>query len=408
MLADYPLADPPYGAGGAKMSKTIASVLLLALALAWSGRAAAEEAPPSPWQGEWLAAGRDNSSFGITIKNCQSKEVCEAEVFGLSLGKSCLQKGMTGAMPNGDELLIHLDRGPMELRKDGDAIVSSQQVGSNCEIEHARTDIRYSLLSRQPYATIPELGAGQCYRDPSAAMQDVCTDTQILGMIAHAKSLPFTRVDTFWVLDRTLLDQCNHAGDARACLIDGYGKKLAGLRADSHGMEAYGQPGDPARAQDLLQRMSGVYKRRFNNGNVSGDKYQSENIFEFVPISNIAAYAKIHLEFFNGHMCGLAGVVEYKKIDAFVFWDSEGDNAGKCLLTISLDKADIRFKDPNGNCSKFCGARGSLDTDEFNLGQRRTIRYMPVIEKSEEYREAIAAYDEHHKGDASSARGQGQ
>jgi hypothetical protein len=388
------------------MPKTVVTFLFLAFALMCSSGAEAEEAFVSPWQGEWLGAGSDSASFGITIKNCQSGDICDAEVFRLGdLGKSCLQRGKTAATANADELSIRLDRGPMVLRKNGDAIVSSDKVDPSCEITRAATDIRYSLRSRQPYATIPELGAGQCYRDPSAAMQDICTDKQILGVIGQAKSAPFAHVDTFWVLDRKLLDECNHAGDARACLIDGYGKKLAALRADSHGMEAYGQPGDPARAQGLLRRMSGVYKHRFNNGNVSGDKYQSEDIFEFVPISSIAAYAKIHLEFFNGHLCDLAGVVEYRKVDAFVFHDPEGDNAGKCLLTIGLDKSHIRFKDPNGNCSKFCGARGSLDTDEFDLGQRRTIRYMPLIEGSEEYRNAIAAYDERHKGDTSVARG---
>jgi hypothetical protein len=178
----------------------------------------------------------------------------------------------------------------------------------------------------------------------------------------------------------------------------------APLRAESHEMEGKGQPGDAARAQGLMQKMSGVYKRRFINSNVSGDKYQSEDIFEFVPISKISAYVKVHLNFFNGHTCWLAGVVEYRKIDAFVFQDTEGDNAHKCSLAIRLDGSKIHFEDSSENCTKFCGNRGILNGDEFNLSQRRKIRYMGIIEKSEEYLDAIADYDGRHKGDASAER----
>jgi len=90
--------------------------LFLALALVWSGCADAEEASSSPWQGEWFGSAGGNTFFGLTIKNCRSSEICEAEAFGLNPGKYCLQKGMTEAIPNADELVIHLDRGPMVLR----------------------------------------------------------------------------------------------------------------------------------------------------------------------------------------------------------------------------------------------------------------------------------------------------
>jgi hypothetical protein len=84
-------------------------------------------------------------------------------------------------------------------------------------------------------------------------------------------------------------------------------------------MGAYGRPGDTRRAQKLLETMGGVYKRRFKNGDTSGDTYQSEDIFEFVPVSPVAAYIKLHLEFFNGHECNVAGVTECKAVDAFVY-----------------------------------------------------------------------------------------
>ena len=51
-----------------------------------------------------------------------------------------------------------------------------------------------------------------------------------------------------------------------------------------------------------VDTLAGVYKKTFQNGNISGGKYQSEDILEIVKISPATAYVRTHLEFFNGHL----------------------------------------------------------------------------------------------------------
>jgi len=85
-------------------------------------------------------------------------------------------------------------------------------------------------------------------------MHEICTDNQILGMIEQARNLAFVRVDSFWVVDRRMLDECNYGGDIRRCLVDGYARKLAALQEESRDKEGYGRPGDAARAQESIQK----------------------------------------------------------------------------------------------------------------------------------------------------------
>lgn len=150
-------------------------------------------------------------------------------------------------------------------------------------------------------------------------------------------------------------------------------------------------------ATELLAKVNGVYKKRFKNGDISGATYQGEDVFEFVPVSDVASYIRIHLDFFNGHMCGISGIAEYKTGGEFVFQDPAGDH--QCLLTIRLDQNLIKFEDPNGNCQKFCGSRGGFNNQVFELKQKRMIRYMPTILESWQYKEALQSYQKRHQND---------
>lgn len=148
------------------------------------------------------------------------------------------------------------------------------------------------------------------------AMHEVCTDAKVLRIIERAESVPFPseHVDGFWGDEPGMLTNCNQAASPQDCVLEAYQHKLDELEADSHQMSAYGLPGNTLKAQKLLGTMGGVYKRRFKNGDTSGATYQSEDVFEFVPVSPFAAYMKLHLEFYNGHECSVAGIAEYKAI----------------------------------------------------------------------------------------------
>jgi hypothetical protein len=150
----------------------------------------------------------------------------------------------------------------------------------------------------------------------------------------------------------------------------------------------------PTFAADVnVDKVAGVYKKRFPNGLVSGEKFQSENILEIVKHSPTTAYVRIHLEFFNAHLCNIAGIATIKN-DALVY-PGETDADGKqCLLTVRASRDRLTLLDPTGACARTtCGARGMYNDMAFETRQRRPIRYMNVILNSAEYKAAIAEYE---------------
>jgi hypothetical protein len=144
--------------------------------------------------------------------------------------------------------------------------------------------------------------------------------------------------------------------------------------------------------------LAGVYKHRFANSDVQGEHYTSEDILEIVPVSADAAYFRLHLEFFNGHECGLDGVA--RQAGESLVYDGPADIDGRpCRLTLARRADGIHiFEDENGACrSQSCGMRGgygyrSDNPADFTAAQRRTIRYLPRLLASEEYKSALAAY----------------
>lgn len=150
-----------------------------------------------------------------------------------------------------------------------------------------------------------------------------------------------------------------------------------------------------------IASVAGVYKHSFENGNVEGDKYRSEDILELVQVSPKTAYFRTHLEFYNGHECTLYGVAEVEG-NALVYHDPETDYQGKhCVLRIEKGPAGLTFReaDPSWPCKNLdCGARGSFDGETFATKERRTIRYMPRLLASTQYREAMDEYAKAHRG----------
>jgi len=158
-------------------------------------------------------------------------------------------------------------------------------------------------------------------------------------------------------------------------------------------VSSYEENGDPKLAKELIKKLEGVYKKRFNNGTIDGDKFVSENVLEFVRVSDSAAYIKTKLEFYNGHQCFIFGVAEYKKIGGFVL---KTPASYECKLTISVKGDKLVLSDPNGICREHsCGARGGYN-GEFTLSSKRKIRYMPKILKSNDYNTALQEYKKSH------------
>lgn len=152
-----------------------------------------------------------------------------------------------------------------------------------------------------------------------------------------------------------------------------------------------------AEAPADLAAIEGVYKHRFQNGTVQGDKYVSENILEIVPTGPDQAYFRTHLEYFNGHVCDLYGIADWRD-GALHFEDTPIRDYPACRLRMEVKGGDIIFVDDKDvPCrNDYCGARGSFGVD-FKAGEKRRIRYMERLLQSKEYVAAKEAYEARRK-----------
>jgi hypothetical protein len=141
-----------------------------------------------------------------------------------------------------------------------------------------------------------------------------------------------------------------------------------------------------------IDDVAGVYKHRFQNGMVDGTKYASEDILEIVRVSPTEAYVRVHLEFYNGHLCSISGIAKAEG-DALVYRPHQ-DYGEQCALRLQEQKGSLVFADPGGSCKvQYCGMRGSFRGEAFSLKDRRAIRYMRVLLNSREYGQAVAERD---------------
>ena len=149
-----------------------------------------------------------------------------------------------------------------------------------------------------------------------------------------------------------------------------------------------------ALAADInIDALAGVYKKTFPNGNIDGGKYQSEDILEIVKVSPTTAYVRTHLEFFNGHVCNIWGVAKVEG-DALVYRGETNSQGKPCLLSVKVQGGKVTLDDKDGACAiGTCGNRGMYNGTAFELKKRRAIRYMDVLVKSDQYKDAIDEHD---------------
>jgi hypothetical protein len=160
------------------------------------------------------------------------------------------------------------------------------------------------------------------------------------------------------------------------------------------GVAAFALASAAARAAEPdIGKLAGVYKKAFRNADISGDKYQSENILEIVKVSPKAAYIRTHLEFFNGHVCDISGVAKLEG-DALVYRGETNSQGKQCVLSVNAAGGKVTLEDKEGACAiATCGARGMYNGTSFDLNRRRTIRYMDILLKSDEYKDAIDEFE---------------
>lgn len=131
---------------------------------------------------------------------------------------------------------------------------------------------------------------------------------------------------------------------------------------------------DLGRAPDLDADM-GVYRVRFNNDLVDGSSYRAVNVLKLVKRSPKEASFDLHLEFFNGHECNLAGTA-ILEADALTHRSKGLD--GPCVLKIRRRKDGIGIEDVDNQCrAGSCGLRGGYGNGTETVFPSKSLRKVP-------------------------------
>ena len=181
--------------------------------------------------------------------------------------------------------------------------------------------------------------------------------------------------------------------------MHGIGKALTGVVAVTlilAGGRGFAGPVQSELQRPVLDKVAGVYKVRFQNGDIDGDTYTSENIFELVELSKTTAYFRIHGEFYNGHTCDVWGIADLTN-EALVYAGPINFENESCILKFTTNKDGIVVEDVGDVCrTLYCGARGSLGSGDevtYPFIKRRAIKYLPLIMASEEFADAQTQYN---------------
>ena len=148
-----------------------------------------------------------------------------------------------------------------------------------------------------------------------------------------------------------------------------------------------------AAAPSLVSSLAGRYSAHFKNALVSGERYDSDDVVEIVPVDAGHAYVRFSLEFYNGHSCALTGIARAER-DELVYREPASKQIGDQQCTISLRRrgAKLTWTDGNGSCRAYCGARGSLTDGSLPWASRRNIAYLKRLRGSSEFRDAMSEW----------------
>ncbi len=145
----------------------------------------------------------------------------------------------------------------------------------------------------------------------------------------------------------------------------------------------------------FVDSVAGVYKTRFKNALVDGSKYDSENILEVVPFGDGAAYVRMDLQFFNGHVGGISGIATFDaKAGDTLIYDGPGDSEKvRCVVKYVFTDKSVKTEATYPGCSTYHGARGTLTGAEWPAKAKRAIKYMERLKKSSQYGAAVTEFE---------------
>lgn len=153
---------------------------------------------------------------------------------------------------------------------------------------------------------------------------------------------------------------------------------------------------DAARTTLDPQSVAGVYKHRFDNSDVDGEHFVSQDALEIVRRLPGQAYIHVYLNFFNGHSCEASGLAEVQGWS--MIYDSYKLRDGTyCRLTFEVTPKRIVLHDPDSVCLReLCGARGVFEGAYFERAWRHPIHNTRRLLQSDAFQGAIDEYTAAH------------
>ena len=178
-------------------------------------------------------------------------------------------------------------------------------------------------------------------------------------------------------------------------------KQYEKLDSELRKMRAFSaiEMGDAKAGKELLDRYSGYYRHYFENQLISGEKYESVDETDIVPINSTAAYVRLHLEFGNGHQCNYAGVMRYASdFSLRSYLPRDSDPNFTCRLRATEVEGCLVFEDADYSCSSWCGVRGSLGGHRVCVKDKKPIESVSNALANEEVHEVVSEYlkDQRH------------
>jgi hypothetical protein len=352
----------------------------------------------SPWQGEWGQVDPQSVTVGsrLTISDC-SDQSCR---FFLTVASGCSSSGSSTddnaprlhllsptdaaiTLPAGDPgksctLNMHRNTAPA-----GIAVTSS---GNGCAYYCTSTPTFNAMLPFQSATVFNGMHKNECFLHKSPAAAATCADPALAKLEQQWMDLfgdypldhPDTPNDSSYnhdqAVDATILKTCDAAASPAQCLHDRFTADIATMQAKKSAVQsASTERGDPATGHALALKIAGRYRHSFANGDVQGDHYRSTDTLTITPVGAASIHFDVALNFYNGHTCSLSGGALFRKDGTFVF-DDDPANAlppePTCRLAIIPAADGIGFKDLNGACREYCGARGNWDGAGFTFAQR--------------------------------------
>ncbi len=348
------------------------------------------------WAGEWGAfqavRSADSTRYngaGLSISNCAA-ERCDFAIQVMSVdGSHGEAKGFL-ALQSSAAAIAHLvafgeEHCTLQLTLAGAGPeIDVRQGSGDCsyfQTPGVKFEGTFPLHSRDHYVD-DEIAA--CFAATSQAKLALCRNEQLSKqktqwMIQYLQVEELSDISATQELKRegvaesALLAGCEHAAQVDGCLRDAFSKSqqelAARMRAWHDTMTA---PGDPTIAATKARAIAGRYRRRFANSDVDGDNFTSTDMLTITPIGHALIDFKVHLEFYNGHECNLAGKANYSHAGSFVYLQKSDDpQTPECVFEIVPEKNGVKLKDQTGGCKLMsCGERGGYGGAEFTFKER--------------------------------------